>query len=148
MLKLVEYDRTFLDLSMKWLSDPEIASLVMVPSFTKVQQECFFNSLPTRENYYIKGLIYNGYPIGAAGIKNIYKEKGEYWGYIGEKQFWGKGIGKDIIRLIINNAKILGLTSWYLNVHRDNERAQKLYEKYGFISMSVRGSVILMERSI
>ncbi|HHF9498441.1 TPA: GNAT family N-acetyltransferase, partial [Escherichia coli] len=109
MLKLVEYDRTFLDLSMKWLSDPEIASLVMVPSFTKVQQECFFNSLPTRENYYIKGLIYNGYPIGAAGIKNIYKEKGEYWGYIGEKQFWGKGIGKDIIRLIINNAKILGL---------------------------------------
>ncbi|WP_434006409.1 GNAT family N-acetyltransferase [Escherichia coli] len=48
----------------------------------------------------------------------------------------------------MNNAKILGLTSLYLNVHRDNERAQKLYEKYGFIRMSVRGSVILMERSI
>ncbi|EPJ8277656.1 GNAT family N-acetyltransferase, partial [Citrobacter freundii] len=104
MLKLVKYDESFLVLSWLWLKDPEISALTMTPEFTKEEQLIFFRSLEKRKDYFIRGITYQNEKIGAVGIKNINQDKGEYWGYIGEKKYWGQGLGKEIMEKILSEA--------------------------------------------
>ena len=144
----VDYSEIFLHKSWDWLNDQEIKELTMTPNFTKEQQYIFFDSLSNRTNYFIKGIVYDSVLIGVCGLKNITEQDGEYWGYIGEKNYWGKGIGIDIIDFIIEKAKQLNLKSLYLNVSDANIRAQRLYLKKGFDVESRNGGVIKMTRTI
>lgn len=134
MTSLVDYDFNFLDRSWYWLNDPETKALTLTPDFTKEEQLNFFNSIPQRKNYWIKGILENNTPIGAMGLKNIdpIEKFGEYWGYIGNKEFWGKGIGKFMIHEACKQAKKIGLHELYLKVGSTNFRAKKLYLNLGF----------------
>jgi len=132
-VELVPYTEEFLDLSWIWLNDPEIKSLTNTPSFTKEEQISWFNSLPKRKDYKIWGIKLNGTPIGVCGLKNITDIDCEYWGYIGDKKHWGKGIGSKVMELLIEYAKDKNLQSIWLTVLEKNLRAIKLYEKYGFL---------------
>ncbi|MBT1714732.1 GNAT family N-acetyltransferase [Enterobacter dykesii] len=146
MLEFVEYDESFLALSWLWLKDPEISVLTMTPEFTKDEQLIFFKSLGERRDYFIRGITYQNKKIGAVGIKNINHEKGEYWGYIGEKNYWGQGLGREIMQKIISEARLLGLKKLYLHVNSNNQRAINLYKKEGFVFSSVDEQLIKMER--
>lgn len=115
-LEFVEFDRNFLESSWKWLTDDEIRILTGTPFMTKRQQEDWFLLLPFQVDYYIWGVKYNGIPIGACGIKHKTFDKGEYWGYIGEKKYWGRGIGKKMLQYIEQRARIMNLTTLYLHV--------------------------------
>jgi len=147
-IDFVNYTRVFLDKSWEWLNDKEIRELTMTPEFTKEQQETFFLSLPQRENYFIKGIKFNDKPIGACGLKNITENCGEYWGYIGEKEFWGQGIGKEIVKYIVTVAEEKGLKSIWLNVSQNNERAKNLYLKFGFYVETINDDKIIMRYNI
>lgn len=148
MLKFVEYDESFLGLSWLWLKDPEISALTMTPEFTKNEQLIFFRSLEKRKDYFIRGVIYQNKKIGAVGIKNINQDKGEYWGYIGEKKYWGQGLGKEIMEKIFSEARLLGLKKLYLQVSSNNQRAINLYKREGFEVSSVDDQLIKMERCL
>ncbi|HGY3366770.1 GNAT family N-acetyltransferase [Citrobacter freundii] len=148
MLKLVEYDESFLVLSWLWLKDPEISALTMTPEFTKEEQLIFFRSLEKRKDYFIRGITYQNEKIGAVGIKNINQDKGEYWGYIGEKKYWGQGLGKEIMEKILSEARLLGLKKLYLQVDSNNQRAINLYKREGFEVSSVDDQLIKMERCL
>lgn len=132
MIQLVDYDESYLALSSKWLRDSEIKNLTHTPDFTDQQQRDFFSSLPSRKDYRIFGIDYQGRKIGAAGLKNIEAGVGEYWGYIGEKELWGKGLGQLIIGEVFVFARSIGVTCVVLKVSPENIRAIKLYEKIGF----------------
>lgn len=132
MPSLVDYNRIYLDRSWHWLNDPEVKALTLTPDFTREAQEIFFHSLPQKAGYWIKGIEEKGVPVGAMGLKNITTEDAEYWGYIGEKEYWGKGIGSFLIREAIAQATKLGLKQLYLHVSRHNTRAINLYSKMGF----------------
>ena len=140
MPKLVDYNEVFLEKSWEWLNDAEIKALTMTPDFTKEQQQEFYRSLPHRTNYWIKGIEENEEPIGAMGLKHISKTSAEYWGYIGEKVFWGKGIGAFILEEAIKKAKQLGLQQVYLHVNNTNSRAKQLYINKGF-TLTASGSI-------
>ncbi len=131
---LVDYNLIFLKKSWIWLSDPEIKALTLTPDFTEEDQLNFFNSLPGRKNYWIKGILENDMPIGVIGLKNIDipEKSAEYWGYIGEKEFWGKGIGKFMMNQAFKKAKDLGLKKLFLKVSNQNIRAKNLYVKMDF----------------
>jgi len=132
-LSLGLYDEGFLECSWKWLNDPEIKTLTMTPDFSKVDQIKFFKSISSREDYKIWGLLLNGVrKVGACGLKNICENSAEYWGYIGEKDIWGKGIGCQMMSLVNAQAHDMGLQSLYLKVSRGNLRAIALYTKYGY----------------
>ena len=75
-------------------------------------------------------------PIGVVGLKHIDREAGEceYFGYIGEKACWGRGIGISMLDFIKQQAIIIGLDKIVLKVSPQNIRAVRLYEKYGFIN--------------
>ncbi|WP_299987949.1 GNAT family N-acetyltransferase [uncultured Pontibacter sp.] len=143
-MQFVDYDKRYLDLSWNWLRDQEIKRLTMTPKFTREEQLSFFSRLSARKDYFIKGIEYEGVPVGVCGLKNIDSSSGEYWGYIGEKEYWGKGLGKIIIDFIVNHGRNLGLKKVWLKVDSENQRAIRSYEKYGF-TMIDSGSVKIYE---
>lgn len=132
MTALVDYNIIFLDKSWYWLNDPEIKALTMTPDFSKEDQASYFKSLPKKKDYWIKGITENTLPIGAMGLKHINSQNAEYWGYIGEKEYWGKGIGSFMIEQAINKARELSLNEIYLIVGKQNNKAKELYLKKGF----------------
>ena len=150
MLSLSSYDRACLDRSWEWLRDPEIRALTMTPEFTREDQLHFFESLPTRSGYHIWGLSLDGRPVGAAGLKNVRGACAEYWGYLGERDCWGKGLGKQLMLLIEAEARKLGLSSLDLRVLATNSRAISLYLKMGYVETTLDAGegVVFMAKEI
>ncbi len=148
MLEIVKYTEEFLPLSWKWLNDSEMKNLTMTPDFSKEDQINFFNSLSSRKNYKIFGIEFDGIKIGACGLKNIEQNRSEYWGYIGEKEYWGKGLGKEILTKMINLAINEKISSVYLKVEKNNYRAIKLYEKFGFVNKLEEDNYLIMDKNI
>lgn len=136
-LRLAPYDRRFLDLSWDWLRDPEVKALTLTPDFSREDQIAFFDRLPGRADYHIWGVELDGTgPIGAAGLKNVRGHRAEYWGYIGERAWWGKGLGRQLMAVVEKKAVELGFTELDLKVSVDNPRAIALYEKTGYVRES------------
>ncbi len=131
-LKLVSFDQNYLFKSFDWLSDPEIRSLTDTPVITKMSQIQWYENLSRQSDYYIWGLELNDEPVGACGLKNFDAEKCEYWGYIGQKNLWGKGLGSQILDLMQQKAKSYNIEYLSLKVVKFNERAIGLYIKFGF----------------
>lgn len=148
MPEFVDYDRQFLNKSWDWLHDPEIKQLTMTPDFTKEDQEKWFNGLSQKSDYLIWGIRIYDQPIGVCGIKNISDHTGEYWGYIGEKQYWNQGLGKKILDHTVTEAVKRSLTLLYLKVWDQNTRAIRLYEKYGFVLQASNDHLLQMTKKI
>ena len=51
---------------------------------------------------------------------------------------WGKGIGWQLLEFCIRNAVESGCENLSLEVRVSNERAKRLYERYGFIKAALR----------
>ena len=132
-VSLVNYDIFYLNLSWKWLNDPEVKILTQTPHFTREDQLDWFKALSLKNDYKIWGISYKDCPIGACGLKEVTDIDAEYWGYIGEKQYWGLGLGNTILRLVENKAKEIYLKSLWLRVSCSNSRAIRLYCKNGYI---------------
>jgi RimJ/RimL family protein N-acetyltransferase len=141
----VKYDERYLELSWIWLNDEDIRRLTLTPLFTKEQQRTWFESLATRKDYVIWGVELEGKPIGAFGIKHMDRISGEYWGYLGEKETWGHGIGQWMVNESISYARKIGLLRLWLKVSKENIRAIHLYTKCGFRLLQNEGNVLLME---
>lgn len=150
MVKFVEYDNYYLDKSFDWLNDSEIKQLVNAPDISKDSQKKWFSSLKLQKDYYIWGIEYDENPIGVVGLKHvdIKKGEGEYFGYIGEKEYWGRGIGVEMISFIQNFADNIGLERLYLYVVKNNYRAIKLYKKCGYTRECVDAINVKMIKSI
>jgi RimJ/RimL family protein N-acetyltransferase len=73
--------------------------------------------------------------IGYAGIVNISRvnQSGEYFILLGEKRYWGQGIGTTVTRALVARAfQELGLHRVMLTVSVPNEGGVKAYLKAGF----------------
>ncbi len=128
-ISLCEFDSIFLEKSWDWLNDPYINYYSATGLITKGGQLEWFNSLKTRSNYMIWGVKYQDEPIGACRLKNIKDGQAEYWGYIGEKQLHGQGIGYDMLTSVLIKAEGIYLSKIVLKVLFENQRAIHLYKK-------------------
>lgn len=73
--------------------------------------------------------------IGSVSIMKIdFTHKNAEFGIIiGDKNYWGKGIGSEVTKLIADFAfKVLKLNSIYLTVDMENKAGQKAYKRAGF----------------
>lgn len=149
-IQFVKYDDTFFALSKQWLTDPEIKLLTMTPELDEAARIAWYNTLEQRDDYYIRGILADGIPIGAVGIKHINRAAGtgEYWGYIGEKAYIGRGIGKKMMSAMYDAAHVLGLNKLILKVADYNMRAYRLYQKQGFVETLREDNVIVMEKCL
>ncbi|ABV86727.1 GCN5-related N-acetyltransferase [Shewanella pealeana ATCC 700345] len=145
IISFVEYDELFLDKSWLWLNDPEIKELTLTPNFTKKQQQTFFDNLSEREDYKIWGVKHDGYAIGVVGLKNITEYDVEYFGYIGEKQYWDRGMFKYLFKHILEECLLLNLSTIYLHVSSNNKRAIKAYVNKGFYEVETLNEIMKLE---
>jgi RimJ/RimL family protein N-acetyltransferase len=148
MVQFVKFEEKFLELSWKWLNNKEIRELINVKQISKKEQIEWFNLLPKKNDYLIYGITYNNVPVGVTGLKNITENNAEYWGYIGEKEYWGKGIGKAMMHFAIENAQKLQLESIYLKVLKSNQRAIYLYKSLNFKITSEQEGLLIMELNL
>ncbi len=87
--------------------------------------------------------------IGNVQLTNISQGKAVFHIFIGEKQFWGKGIGKVATQLMIKYAKdVLGLEELSLVVLMNNKAAIRIYNAVGFVEVSSSGDKTLMNMII
>ncbi|MDI6893829.1 MAG: GNAT family protein [Bacillota bacterium] len=78
----------------------------------------------------------DGRPIGVMGLHRIDQvhREAELGIFIGEKDCWGRGYGTDAIRTLLGFAfEEMNFHRTYLRVNADNLRAQRCYEKCGFV---------------
>jgi len=128
----VPYDERLLAKSWEWLRDPEIKLLTDTPDFTPAAQRAWFDSLAHRKDYLVWGIEVDGMPVGAFGLKHVTSDDAEYWGYLGERTFWGQGIGQWMLERARVEARRLGLRRLHLRVLRENTRAIAAYRRFGF----------------
>lgn len=127
-----EFDRRTLEKTWEWLNDPEIKELTTTPDFDKESQEAWFQSLKGRDDYYIRSVWRDNDPIGAVGIKHITSTDGEIWGYIGEKEYWGKAVGIDMMQHLLDYARSRNLESVYSISLKTNLATYKINRRFGF----------------
>lgn len=146
-ISFVVFNELFLEASYCWLQDKELLYLIDGTPITKIQQSIWYEGLSKMKDYVIYGVMANGIPIGVCGLKHITRYDGEYFGYIGEKDYWGIGIGRFLIEYIEKIAKVKQLESIYLRVREDNIRAIKLYKKMNYHIISQDGYIIKMNKT-
>lgn len=147
-IEFVPYDASFLPLSRAWLGDPEIKALTMTPDFSQQAQADWFAGLPERRDYLIWGVRFAGQPVGACGLKGIADGAGEYWGYIGEKSCWGRGVGTGMVGFVEARAREAGLQRLWLRVWERNARARGLYERLGFHLGRREGAAVILTKTL
>ncbi|HTN68774.1 MAG TPA: GNAT family N-acetyltransferase [Dysgonamonadaceae bacterium] len=131
-IQIREFDRRMLEKSWGWLNDPEIKRMTLTPDMDKKSQEEWFRGLKDRKDYYIAGVWRDDEPIGVLGIKHITSTDGELFGYIGEKKYWGKAVGVDMMKRTLDYGRSLGLSSVYSLIGKDNINSYKLHRRFGF----------------
>lgn len=122
--------------SVKWRNIPEIWELTgSRPDHTiSIQEELEWIRKVIQDKTCRRfAIIADDEYVGNIYLTNIKYKTAEYHIFIGNKDYWGKGIAGKATELIIKFGKDkLGLDAIYLSVNKDNAAAVHLYEKFGF----------------
>ena len=125
----------------KWLGDPEVncglGTIVRNGLSEEFHKKWFKSYLEDEKSGKRKifMIFADSKAIGQVGLLDINKadENAVLYIVIGEKEYWGKGIGKAAIAWIHDYAKNkLKLHKINLYAHAQNERALGLYKKMGY----------------
>jgi len=136
---IVPYCEEHVAKTVNWVNDPEIMVLVDRSPEEVTLDGChaWARSIQQDGKKAMFAILYgNGREhIGNCGLFEIDKRsrKAKLWIYIGEKDKWGRGIGKKALNMLLGHGfNVLGLNRVYLYVIEDNTRARRLYESQGF----------------
>ncbi len=102
------------------------------------KEEHFLNSIINSENDLMIACEINGKIIGNCNLNRYSKMRMKHRAEVGIaicKDFWGLGIGNFMFGELIRISKEQGIEQLELEVIEGNERAIKLYEKFGFIKI-------------
>jgi RimJ/RimL family protein N-acetyltransferase len=87
----------------------------------------------------------DGEYVGNIYLTHLTTGIGHYHIFIGNKDYWGKGIAKEASRLIISDGfDRLGLRGIELSVRPENVTAYNLYKKLGFVEFGKTEEYIKM----
>lgn len=135
-------ERDDLDLFVRWFSDAETTRYLAVRApFSRAMEDKWFDSMLEEQGkkayHFVICLLADDRRIGTAGFHQINYEDGHasFGISIGEKAEWSKGYGTDALRAICDfGFGQLRLERIELDVYEPNKRAQRSYEKAGFVT--------------
>lgn len=122
----------------KWINDPEIRrTLNFDYPISEIGTRHWLNrvTLDSSRRDFIVCLIKDDAPIGYGGLLNIdiKNSKAESYMGIGDRDYWGKGYGKEVRQVLLSYAfQELGLNRVYSFVWSENERMINLNINVGF----------------
>lgn len=122
----------------EWINDPEVRrSLNFDYPISEIGTRHWLNqvALDNSRRDFIVCLIENNIPIGYGGLLSIdtKNSKAESYMGIGDKDYWGKGYGKEVRQVLLRYAfQELGLNRVYSLVWSENERMINLNISVGF----------------
>ncbi|NME67395.1 GNAT family N-acetyltransferase [Flammeovirga aprica] len=122
----------------QWLNDPEVIRYSL-SLFQKLNTEAdidFWYKGVLRDTKTLSlGIYVDEEFVGYAGISSLssVNKSGEYYIFIGNKDFWSKGVGTEVTRQIIEIAFVeKELERLMLTVSVPNQGGVKAYKKAGF----------------
>ena len=139
LVRLRAYEKSDADALFRWFSDEDVTRWLGPPAFrSRAHQEKFIElaQASSDDAKYFAIETLDGKLVGDCGLRFIdwKSRKAEFFITIGEKEFWGKGLGTDALRVVIRLAfDKMNLNRLWLTVLVDNPRAVRCYEKCGFV---------------
>ncbi len=135
-------EREDIGLFVRWFADAETTHyLALRAPFSKAMEEKWFESMLEQQGkrayHFVICLLDDDRAIGTAGFHHVNQEDGHasFGISIGEKAEWSKGYGTDALRAICDfGFGQLRLERIELDVYDANRRAQRSYEKAGFVT--------------
>jgi len=135
-------EREDIDLFVRWFADEETTRYLSTRApFSKAMEEKWFDSMLEQQGksgyHFVICLLADDRAIGTAGFHHVNQEDGHasFGISIGEKAEWSKGYGTDALRAICDfGFGQLRLERIELDVYEPNRRAQRSYEKAGFMT--------------
>ncbi|PIT93555.1 N-acetyltransferase [Candidatus Falkowbacteria bacterium CG10_big_fil_rev_8_21_14_0_10_43_11] len=127
-----------------WFNNPEICRFNAHHRFPNYKQNMteYYNSVIKSRNNLILAIIdkKNNKHIGNVSLQDmdLINKTAELAIIIGDKFYWGKGVGREALQLIISHGfDSLNLNRVYCGTSEDNISMQKLAESIGFIKEGV-----------
>jgi len=129
----------------RWFEDEEVTMFISLrgrgaPSL-KQEKEWIKKNQRSKDNAYFCIDTKEHEHIGSVSLMKIdlINKNAEFGISIGHKKYWGQGMGTEATRLMLNYGfKKLKLHRIYLRVIAYNFRAQRTYEKCGFIREGIQ----------
>ncbi len=112
------------------------------------KEELFLNNILNSENDLMIACEINGKIIGNCNLNRYSNIRMKHRAEIGIaicKYYWGIGIGKFMFEELIRIAKEQDIKQLELEVIKDNERAVKLYEKFGFVKVGEKPNSLCLK---
>ena len=110
-----------------WLNDPEVNKYLTTKSVTLSELRDYIREKNADENIVLFGIFWKDKHIG-----NVKLEDGLMGLLIGDKEYWGKGVGSEAVNLITNYAFSIGYKEVRLGVKKNHTKAISLYKKCGY----------------
>ena len=118
----------------RWWRDKELLKLTsgVLKLVSDKEVGKYFQAILDSKDDYNFIILADGKIIGHISLAKRRNDWRETQIVIGEKKYWGKGIGQKAIKLLIRKAKKIGVSQIYLEVRPTNLRAIQAYEQCGF----------------
>lgn len=127
----------------RWFNEPEVTLYLNYGQLPTNEEEIFEMISEQKRRGDILFIVVDKKTkeaIGLTGLHDINSRarKAEYRVFIGEKKYWGKGLGTEITELVtFYGFDRLNLNRIYLGFTADNEKAGKAYEKSGYVKEGI-----------
>lgn len=135
--------------SVKWRNDPEVFKYTGNTYKNEITLDTELNwirKVITNENEYRCAILADNVYVGNIYLTDITEVSAHYHIFIGNKDYWGKGVAKEASKLILQHAfQILKLKNVFLRVKKQNAAAYHLYCKLGFVAENDDGEWIEMK---
>ncbi len=122
--------------SVKWRNDPEVFKFTgnTYKNEIKIENELeWIHKVVANSNDYRCAILADGVYVGNIYLTDIDGKAANYHIFIGNKEYWGKGVAKKASLLILDYAfNTLKLETVKLKVRKENTSAFMLYKKLGF----------------
>lgn len=124
-------------LKVKWYNDPKVRKTLVVDEVFELDKTIvWFNTLAaneTRTDFMVESL--DGVSIGITGLIDIDQKNktAQCYCVIGEKPFWGKGVGTEIHSVLFQwGFETLGIEKIWAHIRTNNPAIYRVVEKLGF----------------
>ena len=142
-VRLRPIERADLPRFVAWLQDDDvITNLDIVVPFNTVREEKYFDEVmagpPETQPFAIEARRGRGgwRHVGGCGLQHAdWRNRSIELGiFIGAKERWDEGLGTEAVQLLLRHAfATLNLHRVWLRTFADNRRAQRVYERVGFV---------------